>query len=264
MNTGALIFAFDSEISYTRLAMECASRVNKYLDIPVTLVTDKPVDSDVFEKQIVVERGANTNRRFFIDRQASTTWFNFGRYQAMELSPYTRTLLLDSDYMINNNTLAPLITSSQPFLCHKSVHSIHHAKSRIEKFGTKNTNMYWATVVIFDKTSSFTQDVFTVWKMVQENYKHYAELFGFNAKQFRNDYALSIALLLCNGNQYLNTCEIPWPLLNVDTDMKVKHTNNIWWIEYQEKNKNKKICVKNNDLHIMCKSYLEELYAIPS
>ena len=33
MTVGALIFAFDSEISYTRLAVECASRVKKHLDI---------------------------------------------------------------------------------------------------------------------------------------------------------------------------------------------------------------------------------------
>ena len=159
MNTGALIFAFDSEISYTRLAIECASRVTKYLDIPVTLVTDKRVDTNVFEKQIIVERGADTNRRFFIDRQESTTWFNFGRYRALELSPYTRTVLLDSDYMIANDALFPFLKSTQPFLCHRSVQSVHHARSRIEKFGTKNTNMWWATVVIFDKTNSFTRCV---------------------------------------------------------------------------------------------------------
>jgi len=264
MTVGALIFAFDSEISYTRLAVECASRVKKHLDIPVTLVTDKHIDTDVFDQQIIVERGADTNRRFFIDRQSSTTWYNFGRYRALELSPYTRTLLVDSDYMINNDALLPFLTSSQPFLCHRSVQSVHHAKSRIEKFGTKNTHMWWATVVVFDKSTSFTQDVFTVWKMVEENYKHYAELFGFNVKQFRNDYALSIALLLCNGNLHPTQCEIPWPLLNVDTDVKVSYMDNTWWIEYKEKNKNKKICVKNNDLHVMCKSYLEELYAIPS
>jgi hypothetical protein len=264
MTVGALIFAFDSEISYTSLAVECASRVIKYLDIPVTLVSDKRVDTDVFEKQIIVERGADTNRRFFVDRQESTTWFNFGRYQAFKLSPYTRTLLLDSDYMINNDTLVPFLKGTQPFLCHRSVQSVHHARSRIDKFGTKNTNMWWATVVVFDKSNSFTKDVFTVWQMVEENYRHYAELFGFNARQFRNDYALSIALLLCNGNLHPAQCEIPWPLLNVDTDVRVSHIDNTWWIGYHDKNKNKRICVKNKDLHVMCKSYLEELYAISS
>ena len=37
MNTGALLFAFDSEIKYTKLAIECAKRIQQYLDIPVSL-----------------------------------------------------------------------------------------------------------------------------------------------------------------------------------------------------------------------------------
>lgn len=262
MTIGALVFAFDSEILYSKLAIECASRIKKHLDIPVTLVTDTPVDTDVFDKQVTVERGNDTNRRFFIDRDASTTWFNFGRYRAMELSPYKRTLLVDSDYMLNNNAILPLLNSRQPFLCHRQVQSINHAKPRIEKFGIKNTHMWWATVVVFDKTNRFTQDVFAVWQMVEENYKHYADLFGFSSKQFRNDYALSIALLLCNGNLHPTQCEIPWPLLNVDTDIEVSNISDTWWIDYTDKNKKKKISVRNHDLHIMCKSYLEKLYGI--
>ena len=262
MTIGALVFAFDSEILYSKLAIECASRIKKHLDIPVTLVTDKSIDTDIFDKQIIVSRGQDTNRRFFIDRDASTTWFNFGRYRAMELSPYKRTLLVDSDYMVNGSTLLPLLTSSQPFLCHRQVRSIQQAEPRIDTLGTKNTKMWWATVVVFDKTDKFTQDVFDIWQMVEENYKHYSYLFGFGSKQFRNDYALSIALLLANGNLQPKQCEIPWPLLNVDTELKVDNINDTWWIEYTDKNKNKKISVKNHDLHIMCKSYLEKIYGI--
>jgi hypothetical protein len=122
--------------------------------------------------------------------------------------------------------------------------------------------MWWATVVIFDRNSNFTQDVFDVWKMVEQNYQHYANLFGFKSKQYRNDYALSIALLLCNGNVHPQQCELPWPLLNVDTEVEVSNINNTWWIEYTNANRKKKICVKNHDLHIMCKSYLEKMYAV--
>jgi hypothetical protein len=262
MTVGAIVFAFDSEIPYSKLAIVCASRIKKHLDIPVTLITDKSVDTDIFDQQIIVPKVQDTNRRFFIDRDKNTTWFNFGRHLAMELSPYRRTLLIDSDYMVNSSTLLPLLASSQPLLCHKQVRSINQSKSRLDKFGTKNTNMWWATVVIFDKTEKFTQDVFEVWKMVEENYKHYSDLFGFRSNQFRNDYALSIALLLVNGNLEPKQCEIPWPLLNIDTDLQVDNINDTWWINYSVQNKNKKISVKNHDLHIMCKSYLERIYEI--
>ena len=262
MTTGALLFAFDSEIQYTKLAIECARRIKEYLDIPVTLVTDKSVDTDMFNSQVIVDRGKDTNRRFFIDRQAATTWFNFGRNAALDLSPYDRTLLVDADYMLNSSDLLPFLESSQPFLCHRHVHSVHVPTPRLQTFGTKNTHMWWATVVIFDRNSNFTQDVFDVWKMVEQNYKHYADLFGFSSRQYRNDYALSIALLLCNGNVHPQQCELPWPLLNVDTEVEVSNINNTWWIEYTNANRKKKICVKHHDLHIMCKSYLEKLYAV--
>ena len=65
MTVGALLFAFDSEIKYTKLAVECAKRIKQYLDIPVTLVTDKSINADIFDKQIIVTKGQDTNRRFF-------------------------------------------------------------------------------------------------------------------------------------------------------------------------------------------------------
>ncbi len=41
MTVGALIFAHNNtSVDYTRLAVFCAKRVKKYLDIPVSLVTD--------------------------------------------------------------------------------------------------------------------------------------------------------------------------------------------------------------------------------
>jgi len=262
MTTGALIFAFDSEIKYSKLAVECASRIKKYLNIPVTLITDKLIDNTIFDNQVIVTRDNGTNRRFFVDRLASTTWFNFGRNAALDLSPYNRTLLVDTDYMVNSSNLLTLLNSSQPFLCHRHVRNIHHPESRLQTFGTKNTHMWWATVVIFDRDNDFTQDVFAVWKMVEQNYKHYADLFGFSSRQFRNDYALSIALLLCNGNMHPQQCEIPWSLPNIDTELEVDNIDDTWWLTYTDNNRKKKICVKNHDLHIMCKSYLEKLYAV--
>jgi len=264
MTTGALLFAFDSEIQYTKLAVECARRIKKHLGIPVTLVTDKPVDSDMFDSQVIVDRGKNTNRRYFHDRKETTTWYNFGRNAALDLSPYDRTLLVDTDYMVNSDSLAPLLDSSQPFLCHRHVRSIHQPLTRLQTFGTKNSHMWWATVVIFDRHSQFTQDVFDIWKMVEQNYAHYGTLFGFNTRQYRNDFAISIALLLANGNTHPHQCEIPWPMANVETDVEIDLVDNTWWIEYINDKRKKKICVKNHDLHVMCKSYLEKLYAVRS
>ena len=249
MTTGALLFAFDSKVKYTLLANECAKRIKKYLKIPVSLVTDVELDTDFYDKQIIVSKPSNKNRH------QSRVWYNGGRSHAIDHSPYQKTLLLDTDYMLNSNNLATLFESPQPFFAHKTGHPVFRNK-QIEKFGNKNTYMWWATVVIFDK-SQFSKDVFDAWKMVEQNYQHYANIFEFDARQFRNDFALSIALLLCNGNTTPDQCDIPWPLFNVEPQIKVEY-NKKWWLQHTTR----RICVESTDLHLMGKEYLEKLYAL--
>lgn len=265
MTVGALLFAFDSEIKYTKLAVECAKRIKQYLDIPVTLVTNIKLDTDIFENQILVTKPNGRNKRYWTDTGEVTSWYNFGRNSAIDLTPYDRTLLIDIDYIVNSDSLRSLLNCTQPFLCHQYVHNADLSKCQIITLGSKNTQMWWATVVVFDK-SVFSQDVFDCWKMVEQNYKHYANLFGFDYNNFRNDFALSIALLLANGNTIPDQCDIPWPLLTADADIPVTYKDNTWWIEYKVHERGKlipkKISLKNQDIHVIGKSYLEKIYEL--
>lgn len=251
--TGALLYAFDSEIKYTKIAVECAKRIDQYLDIPVTLVTDQPIDEKVFDRVIVVDKPATKNYRYWQDTDTTTEWHNSGRSGALDVTPYDRTLLVDIDYMINSSVLGNLLVSPQSFFAHKTVMPI---TKRIitETFGQHKTPMWWATVVVFDK-SQFSKDVFRMWQMVESNYQHYANVFGFDARKFRNDYALSIALLVANGNTVPEQCNIPWPLVNVDPDLAVTLDVDKWSI-------NEEFYTRNQDLHILGKSYLENVYAL--
>ena len=133
--------------------------------------------------------------------------------------------------------------------------------SKIETFGTLKTPMWWATVCVFNR-SEFVQDVFSAWKMIQDNYNHYANLFQFTPKPFRNDYALSMALLLANGGEYPD-CAIPWPLVNVPDSCSIDLENNRWTLGYtvyeNDQHKQKRITVQSQDLHIMGKRNLEKL-----
>lgn len=247
MNKGALLYAFDSKVKYTKLAIKCAKRIKKYLKLPVSIVTDTKVDSDIFDNTIIVPKPITNNRH---ERR---TWYNADRSSAFDYSPYDKTLLVDTDYMVNGTTLLPLFDSAQPLLAYKTVQPIFKSKRHVEKFGTKNTVMWWATLVIFDRTN-FVRDVFDIWKMVENNYYHYANLFGFDARQFRNDFALSIALLLCNGNTIADQCNIPWPLFNVDKEIQVDFDGK-WWLKHTTRC----MCIQNTDLHIMGKQSLEKL-----
>jgi len=39
MSTGALIYATDGDIAYTKIAQECARRVEQYIGLPSTIVS---------------------------------------------------------------------------------------------------------------------------------------------------------------------------------------------------------------------------------
>ena len=166
---------------------------------------------------------------------------------------------------MNSNNLTQLLNNKNSFFAHNSVCSIHLPEVRQQKFGTKNTDMWWATVVVFDR-SNFSKDVFSLWKMVENNYRYYADFFGFDAQQFRNDYALSIALLVANGGTMPTYCSIPWPLLNVDPEVAVIKNLKDYQILYaamkQGQKKYRQILTKDQDLHVMGKSYLEQVYAL--
>ena len=98
--------------------------------------------------------------------------------------------------------------------------------------------------------------------MIEQNYDHYANLFHFSARPFRNDYAVSMALLLVNGGEYPD-CAIPYPLINVPDSCNIELDEDTWKLEYtlyeNEQLKPKRITVKDQDLHIMGKRNLETL-----
>ena len=103
MSKGALLFAFNSpKYNYYDMAVATAKRINHFLDMPVTIVTDTesiPKNTNyTFDNVIVTTPGKNNKRDWGM-------WINKGRYQAFEFSPYDETILLDTDYMVNSNKL---------------------------------------------------------------------------------------------------------------------------------------------------------------
>jgi len=246
MSTGALIYATDGDIAYSRIAKECARRIEKYLGIPATIVQGD---------------AAVKGKRGWADCDAPVAWRNGGRCNALHDSPYDRTLLLDADYWIASDCLQPALDCNAHFLAHNSRMYINELEPKTETFGLLNTPMWWATVCVFAR-SEYTQDVFAAWQMIEQNYNHYANLFQFSACPFRNDYALSMALLLVNGGEYPD-CAIPYPLINVPDSCNIDLHEDTWNFEYTvyetEQLKPKRISVKDQDLHIMGKRNLETL-----
>jgi polyphosphate kinase len=106
MTTGALIFAHNNEhTDYVSMARWSARNIERHLDIPVHIVTEKD--------------NSDGNARWFDDYQSHVEWHNQSRVTAYDISPWDRTLLLDADYVVASDQLKTILDAPQDFLCHR-------------------------------------------------------------------------------------------------------------------------------------------------
>jgi hypothetical protein len=263
MTQGVVFFAFNSgPIDYVRIAQWNAANVHRHLNLPVTLITDAPVDNPIFDQVILIDN-AQADRRIFFDQDRLVPWRNRGRCAAYELSPYDTTLLLDVDYVVASTKLRYILEDPRDFVCHQRALEITQPSDAIETFGQHRMPMSWATVIKFNR-SDLAEHIFDIMTMVQNNYSHYADLYKFRHAPFRNDYALSIALALVNGHSVDPVFDSPWLLLNVNPAHQVRQLEEDYYeIKYTKmvNNENKpfRIAVYKQDLHVMGKSFLENL-----
>jgi hypothetical protein len=253
MTRGVLLFAFNTDtVNYYEMAVMTAKRANQFLNLPVTLVTDKsslPKNSDyIFDCiQIVTAQKDNVNH--------NGTWYNKGRYRAYELSPYDETILLDTDYLINGDMLLSLFEMYDDFMCHKSTSYVLNINSEQEIISARSFNALWATVVLFKKTQKVKQ-IFECLEMIQNNYNHYGTLYNFATSSYRNDYGLTIALRIVNGHLEDTKNYIPWSLLHVAKDTRIQRITDT---KYKAIKNNKYTILEDTDFHMMDKTNFMEL-----
>ena len=104
MSKGVLLFAFNNGTTdYFKMAIATANRAYEFLGLGTTVVTDSNTIVENYSHNldnIIIVDSDSSNKN--VDNQI---WINKGRYQAYDLSPYDETLLLDTDYLINSDTL---------------------------------------------------------------------------------------------------------------------------------------------------------------
>jgi|APSaa5957512535_1039671.scaffolds.fasta_scaffold00062_15 hypothetical protein len=253
---GILLFAYNNEsIKYTELAKLCTLLVKKHLPhCGVTLVTDKNIDEGhPFDDVIIVEAGDSGHRTFRIPngKTEEVTWHNKTRPHAYDLTPYEKTLLLDVDYLMFNNSLQWLFESDQELICHNNVYDITGKNSFIDDklLHWSSTPMLWATVLYFTKNNT-AKEFFNLVKLVRDNYQYYYNLYNFRSGPYRNDYAISIAYNLLNCNSYFQSPLFTLP--SESTLTRVKPDTSVIY-EYENKNKIEVSYITNTNIHIMNK-----------
>jgi hypothetical protein len=205
LSAGALVFAYNNEsVNYVEQAKYLALRISKYLNLPTSLVTDTEsvVDETVFDKVIRIDPKRYTAKKYNNGTLSNQTlsFKNDTRVYAYELSPYHKTLMLDSDYIIADSILSDCFKSKYSFMIYKDAFDLagHRDYSEFDKISETGVDFYWATCVYFTKTQSNKQ-FFDLLQHIQENYQHYRQVYQVVTPVYRNDHAFSIAIHMMNG-----------------------------------------------------------------
>ena len=258
-------------VDYALMAIISAGLAKKNLSVPVSLVTDKSTIDwmkesniyvkavEIFEHIIEVERPQTNNSRRLNDgvNNSIVPFINSNRDSAWELTPYDRTLLIDTDFFILSNRLQEFWEVDADVLIGDSINDVfsqnrlgYHDKY-ISDTGIK---MYWATTVMFTKneTSKF---FFELVNHIRDNYNHYADLFRFDNRQYRNDISFSIAKHILQGYEEDQSISLPPVLTALDKDILYDVVDNQFkfLIDY---NLDSNFCAANIsaiDIHIMNK-----------
>ena len=267
MTTGALIFAFNNEhTDYVGMAAWSADRIRRHLDIPVAVITDctDPARLNKFDR-VISSDPVSGGTRYFDDYKETITWYNAGRIDAYQLTPWDQTLVLDADYVVCGDELKHLLDLPQDFMCHRLAWDITAQDyfEGLNYFGQHKMPMWWATVMMFRK-SNMAQYIFDCMSMIKQNWKHYRDLYHMQGPNYRNDYALSIALGIVSGHT-LKVDNIPWSLASVLPEHELTQVGTDHFeIRFQDQGKLKKMDWKDMDFHAMGKKHLGDIIASAS
>lgn len=234
MTTGAIIFAQNnSSIDYTKLAVFAASKIAEHLKIPVSLITDNKrwllntYPDHNFDQVIEIPSSQQVQKKKFYDGSlASKTleWKNLSRNQVYNLTPYDRTLVIDSDYIINSSVLKSALDNNYDFQIYQNSFdlAIDRDNTEFKRINQYTIPFYWATVFVFQK-NTIMEAFFNLIDYIKTNWSYYRLLYNIDSPLFRNDFAFSIAIHIMNGKTDGNfAMELPGKMIYaLDSDILV-------------------------------------------
>jgi hypothetical protein len=244
---GVVVFAFNTNVDYVGIADNSSRLIAHNLQLPVTLITDHAADPKFAYDQVIrIDPQGATYRT----EDATVQWRNFGRYLAYELSPYDETILLDTDYLVLDNSLLKLFETAWDYkLMH---HNVDANGSSYEMMGTTSLPFVWATVVLFRK-SPRAEMLFHLVGKIQRNYDYYRQLYNIREGNYRNDYAFAIANIILSGYNVNEIQGIPWNMFTINekitgmtaagNQIHVRHSDNA-------------LVLPRQNIHVMDKEYL--------
>jgi len=244
---GIVVFAFNTEtVDYVQIADRTSQLASQYMDLPITLITDHDADPKFRYDNIITIDPQGDNWR-----GGSIQWRNFGRHYAYALSPYDETVLLDTDYLVLDNSLNTLFETDFDYkLMH---HNTNYEGAVYEQMGETSLPFIWATVILFRKSKK-SELLFDLVGKIQRNYNYYRALYNIREGNYRNDYAFAIANNILNGYNLNEDQGIPWNMFTIEEKIdQVLYDDNFLYVYGDGTGK----VVARQNTHIMDKQYLQ-------
>ncbi|MCK5611913.1 hypothetical protein KAR91_59130 [Candidatus Pacearchaeota archaeon] len=275
---GYLLHAFgNKDLDYGKLAICCALSIKSNLKINHTTVVmdewtkkwletsiSKDILSTAFDTIIIPEGKFQTGKR----RHFDSPWVSFksdfnnqSRVFSYRYSPYDETILIDSDFIIMNDSFDSIWDLNEDLMINnKAVDLQNDQFGSVEdkRLSNHGIPLYWATVVYFRK-SEMSEIFFNLVDYIREEYNFFQFLYGFSEGFYRNDYSFSIAAHILNGYISSGIRSLPEDFLIMsypkDTIAKLIDSNEIIFCSTNkvEEWKTTLVNIKELNLHIMNK-----------
>lgn len=217
---GCCFFAYNNDqIDYVKIAMLAALYVKKFmknnntclittegdynwlLESQDTELAERAFDEVVFTNN--VEHKANVRKHHDSPWTTFESHFkNSNKYLINTYSPFDKTLLLDIDYFVRNDSLDYLFENDISVGMFDSAIDLRSDTSHLyeQYLNPVGIPMWWSTVVYFDKSEQ-SQQFFDMWAHITEDYDFYKFLYNWPGKMYRTDYCVSVASHILNGMQ---------------------------------------------------------------
>jgi len=269
MTVGAVIFAQNNSIiDYVKIAIFAANRATKFLNIPVSLITDNvkylndTYPDHPFDQVIEIPAEKPTSKKFYDGTLSAklVEWKNLSRNSVYDLTPYDRTLVLDSDYIINSNILKLALDTDSDFQIYRKSFDLAGWRdtSAFERINCYSIPFYWATVFVFDK-NPIIKSFFDLISYIKSNWFYFRVLYSIENAMYRNDIAFSIAIHLMNGKTNGEfVTDLPGQMFyTIDKDILLDiNDQKMQFLVEKEKHLGEYIAAKieDTDVHVMNKS----------
>lgn len=216
-NNGVCFFAYNTDqIDYVKLSLLPALYVKKFMKNNNTcLITDEGdfawleksqpqhVIDAAFDEVIFTNVKHTNNIRTHHDSpwtKFDSQFKNSNKHLINQYSPFDKTLLLDMDFFVRNNSFDYLFDSDVSVGMFKEAQNLRTERPGLyeQYLNPVGIPMWWSTAIYFDKSPE-SKLFFDTWAHVAENYDFYKFLYNFPPHMFRTDYCVSIATHILNG-----------------------------------------------------------------